>query len=288
MTPSELDRLADYAEGLLTGTPDDAAVAARIATDPEWADAYQQLTEATPAITAALGELADPPLPPAVAAALDRVLASEPPARPESALSSRARRTWGAGRASPAHVAKIGGWAAAAAVVTIAAVTAIVSTEVPNSDDSGASTVSEAGSGPSAARPDPSALSAAPAPAASTDVRVSGSRYTTADLGPRARALLAGTAADSTSAAESTTVPSGRAPAALSRLLGPAELAGCLAALGVGPSPLAVDYATLDGAPAVVVVTLGPGSTRLTVVAAGPGCGLDSAPDERARTTVER
>ena len=40
----DIDLLADYIGGALTGTPEESAVAARIAGDPDWQAAYASLT----------------------------------------------------------------------------------------------------------------------------------------------------------------------------------------------------------------------------------------------------
>ena len=98
MTPSELEQLADYAEGLLDGTPDAETVAARIATDQEWADAYRQLTAVLPNLSAELAALPEIPLPPDVAAKLDRALAAAGP---------YLKRV--AGRMSPAQLGQVQG-----------------------------------------------------------------------------------------------------------------------------------------------------------------------------------
>lgn len=304
MNPSDLDTLADYVEGLLAGTPEGAAVAARIAADPTWADAYQQLTGANQEVVGALRGLADPPLPDEVAAQLDRALAAEhritpTPTSRESeddheaagwskpAVGAQRPRSRRPSRRLGGRAAQIGGWTAAAAAVALVAVTGLATLHSSSSDDTASS--------------DSAASAPKRAPAAESSGRSSGFPYTSSSLGPQARALLGSatpTGPKPTSAASAEAPPTSAASAevpkaaprpvpSLDRLTAPSALGACLAALGVA-SPLAVDYATLDGAPAVVIVTAGPGSTRLTVVAAGPNCGLNGATDQLARVIVAR
>ncbi|MFI5959596.1 hypothetical protein [Cryptosporangium sp. NPDC051539] len=305
MTPSELDQLADFAEGLLDGTPDGDAVAGRIATDQEWADAYRQLTASLPGITTALGDLDEAPMPDDVAARLEAALAAEPPLRRRPEGRPRPSESDEDGPAGPwvspepddrlsaqraarsrRSRAKVGQWVAAVAAVALIALcgVGVFRSVEPASDDS-ASTSSAGDSAPSALA----------APAAPGGVHVSGTSYSTAELGQQARAMLSGPTQDTKQlpeAAPPTKVGSPPVPAAdtlgaLQRLTRPTELAACLGALGLG-QPLAVDYATLEGTPAVVIVTEDTDPGRLVVVAAGANCGIGGAGDERARTTVAR
>jgi hypothetical protein len=70
----DIDLLADYAGGALTGTPEESAVAARIADDPVWQSAYESLGEGMTFVTAELGRLAPEPMPGDLAARLDSLL----------------------------------------------------------------------------------------------------------------------------------------------------------------------------------------------------------------------
>lgn len=85
--------------------------------------------------------------------------------------------------------------------------------------------------------------------------------------------------------------PPGLAPDAddgLRRLREPAALAACLAALPAAPGePLALDYATYDGRPALLVVRPAADPARVEVAVVGPGCRA-GAPDELLRTTLPR
>ena len=77
----DLDRLADYVSGALDGTPDAAAVADLVATDPRWTRAHAALVAADALVRADLAELAaqPEPMPDDVMARLDAVFAAEPP-----------------------------------------------------------------------------------------------------------------------------------------------------------------------------------------------------------------
>jgi hypothetical protein len=72
------------------------------------------------------------------------------------------------------------------------------------------------------------------------------------------------------------TLDSAAVPAALVRLVDPAQLRGCLDAIVQveGGQASAVDYARYRGAPALIVTLAG---GRVTAVAAGPSCGLPGA-----------
>ncbi|WP_035859695.1 hypothetical protein [Cryptosporangium arvum] len=286
MTPSELDLLADYAEGLLEGTPDGEVVAARIATDQEWSDAYRQLTAVAPGITAELSALPEIPMPAAVAASLDGALASVPaPAtddEPASADLGRLRAEKAARDRGARRWRVAGGWVAAAAVVgalCLGVGQLVTSTSDDSSDESAAASKND------------SATDVLSAPA----TRSSGVSYSTRALAQQARALVEGreAAAPAPSAGGSATpskVPAASdvIPAALQRLTSPSELRNCLTALGITIRPFLVDYATLDGTPALVVVTEDADPSRVTVVAAGPECGVDGNGDERARSSYTR
>ncbi|GAA0272429.1 hypothetical protein [Cryptosporangium japonicum] len=285
MTPSELDLLADYAEGLLEGTPDGELVAARIATDQEWSDAYRQLTMVAPGITAELAALPEIPMPTAVAASLDQALASAPAPtdeeRPAPATDLTRRREEKERASRRWRVA--GGWVAAAAVVGVLGLG--VGQLTTSSGDDSAET--------SAASKNDSAPDVLSAPAAPPPTRVSGISYSTRELAQQARSLVlqpeAAAPRPSASAGPSRAPAASAAiPAALQRLTSPTELRNCLAALGITIEPLLVDYATLDGAPVVVVLTEDADPSRVAVVAAGPECGVDGNADERARSSYPR
>jgi hypothetical protein len=67
----DIDLLADYVGGALTGTPQESAVAARIADDPVWQSAYASLADDMSFVAGELGRLASEPMPGDLAARLD-------------------------------------------------------------------------------------------------------------------------------------------------------------------------------------------------------------------------
>jgi hypothetical protein len=300
MNPSDLDTLADYVEGLLDGTPEAEAVAAKIAEDPAWADTYSQLTRANPAVTAALAGLADPPVPPSVSANLRSALAAERPAADEDDADIIATPT---PLRHPEHGKgiRVAAWLAAACVVALALVGGISQLSKNTSSDDSAS--SSAGSAPKAVR--------ASASADPDHVRVTGTAYAATQFGPQVRALVAQTPATEVPVPGATTkAPSGQtteapnspataapsveaAPAqrqiaaSLRRLAAPDALNNCLSTFG-GFDPLAVDYATYNGRPAVVVVTVGDNARELHVTVVGPGCGINGRSDILNSVTVGR
>jgi hypothetical protein len=70
----DIDLLADYIGGVLAGTPEESAVAARIAADPGWQAAYVSLEEGMSLVSAELGRLAPEPMPAELADRLDTML----------------------------------------------------------------------------------------------------------------------------------------------------------------------------------------------------------------------
>jgi hypothetical protein len=77
----DIDLLADYIGGALSGTPDESVVATLIADDPAWQAAYESLSGGMAAVSAELGRLEAEPMPAEVIARLDAALASpiDPP-----------------------------------------------------------------------------------------------------------------------------------------------------------------------------------------------------------------
>jgi hypothetical protein len=270
MTPSDLDTLADYVEGLLDGTPEADAVAERIAADPTWADAYRQLTAATPQVTAELAELAHPPLPPAIAARLESAMEKQY-ATSQTIVRLKPRR-------SPARSegwTRFGGWAAAAVIVLVICVGGIAAIRSGSSSNNDSASSSKA-----------SGVSAPAGTVAAGGVHKSGLYYRSADLGPQARNQLEpGTTAGTMS--QAVPAPAAAPSGPLSRLAGASALRTCLVTLGVSEAQ-SVDYATLDGQPAVVIVTPDPSGRTWDVLAVGPECGVNGQPHLLQRTTVPR
>jgi hypothetical protein len=208
--------LAEYAEGLLDGTPEGTTVAHRIATDDRWAAAWAGLPEALAAVRRDLGALGPPgPVPPEVTTRLEATVRRLRPAR----------RRWlvGAGLA-----------AAAAAAGGIAVTGGLLAT----------------GGGP----PQSSAADSLPTRIGTTVVTSTGTDYAAPlgtygfeDPGPAAASPRASTPSGGSPAP---------VPLALSRLLDSAALRACLESLHAfspGESALSADFARLGTAPAVVI-----------------------------------
>jgi hypothetical protein len=265
ITDDDLDRLADYCAGLL-GPAEEARVEVLITTDPGWARAHAALTSALPRVEAALSALPDEPVPADVAARIDRALtASRTDVRSNVVDLSRARR-WRRAALTTAAVA--------AGAVAIVGGLAALGGQHPLSTN--AST-----SGGKAAAPE-----AGPAFSTAPPTMASGADYTHTTLRSGASNRAAGAAA----VPAPSVLPPSRAtgagaldggtpaavPAALSRLTDPAQLRACLddiVAVENG-QVVKVDYARYQGAPALIVALAG---GRVTVVAAGPDCGLPAA-----------
>jgi hypothetical protein len=81
--PVDWDLLADHLAGVLAGTPDDARVAALLATDPAWARGAADLSAAMEAVTAQLAAVTRVTMPADISARLEAALAGAPaPAQP--------------------------------------------------------------------------------------------------------------------------------------------------------------------------------------------------------------
>lgn len=268
----ELDRLADYAAGLLDDTPDAAEVAHLIAIDDAWAEAYARLVAADTRVRAdlvALGAAAEP-MPAEVAARLDTALARAADVRPRAGGSVRSldgarrrRRRWAAALAT------------AAAGVVAFGVFGLPAWRTAAPDTTSA---------PAAGRGD--AMSAESnggefqkmAPAGGLLVRVSGLDYRREALRAAepepASGAPRGNAADSTAGLGKRDL--GPAPPAeLARLAEPSALDGCLAAVtaAYGGRPVTVDYARFEGVAALIVWLVDANGRPSRVVVAGAACG---------------
>jgi hypothetical protein len=81
----DIDLLADYIGGALSGTPDEAAVATLIADDPAWRAAHRELNAGMTAVRAELGRFTPEPMPAELADRLDTLLTA--PAAAPSAIT---------------------------------------------------------------------------------------------------------------------------------------------------------------------------------------------------------
>jgi hypothetical protein len=271
-----LDRLADFTAGVLDPT-EAAHVQVLIDTDPDWASAYAGLTGAGARLDAALSGLADPPLPADVAARLSAAIERE--SRPEDTRTATVvpistHRRW----------ARRSAWAGAAAAVLVAVSVGVLQFVTPasqNNATSGAAALSGTGTSDQWSA------------SGTLQIVHSGQNYTpqtvgqvTADslsLRPPVPAASEKAPAAPVASALANGTTGGDEPEQLDRLLGPAPLRECLNAIvqRYGGTPVVADYASFDGAPALIVVLALPPASRRIVVA-GPRCGLPGmGPDER-------
>jgi hypothetical protein len=259
----DVDLLADYVGGALEGTPDQAAVAERIAGDPSWRAAYDEVNSAMATVgsqLSALGESPEP-MPADVAARLDAALTEAP---------SPLRALPGGNRSVPAR--RRPRWTAAVAVAAAVVVFAGVGSGFwvnrnQSSNDSSQSTAA-AGSAEDKAVP-LRAPSVALPPA--DKIQSSGTDYDRTTLGrvtPRAQK-------DGAPPAEGPSPSIGLADP-LARLRASSALQDCLAAIAVanGSGALtveSVDYARYAEKPALIVVFTA--DNGRFAWASGPDCG---------------
>jgi hypothetical protein len=280
----ELDLLADYVGGVLEGTPDEAVVARRIADDPAWQAAYEELTGAMATVGAqlnALGAGAEP-MPADVAARLDAALTDAPPrltVLPGGRADTPRRR--------PRWTAPV---AVAAAVAVFAGVGGGYLLHRPGGS-SGAATSTAAGSAEDKA-PVPLAAPSVPLPAAGR-ITSSGRDYQAGTLGNAAvRAPFASAKAGSDSDDTSPDTPRAAISPTegladpLGRLRLPDALQACLDALAAenGSGALTVervDYARYAEKPAIVVVFTA--ANGRFAWASGPDCGAPGVGSDRLK-----
>ena len=292
----ELDRLADYAAGLLDGTPDAVEIAALIADDPDWGAAYTRLTEADERIRAeltALGEeTATDGIPLDIAARLSAALADARRDKNEDknededededegaertdaganvvsidAQRRRRRRRW-------ASIAAV-----AAGVVAFAAIglPQLTGGEQQDGGDESASTLSGgAGTQDNSGKAAPVAPDAATADPTGLTLLATGADYRRETL-REASTLRAGGDTANRMGVATESQPVGRVPEELNRLADPDARKACLEALAATFSgrPQAVDYARFEGSPALVVLLVDVRSVPSYVVVTGVGCGM--------------
>jgi hypothetical protein len=276
--PSDLDRLADYAAGVLDRV-DAAEVSRLIATQASWADAYLGLIAADAMTKAELRADARArlePMPSEVIARLEAAFRQIDAGRPAQAPAAvvplepaRRRRRLSALVAAAAAVVAIAGG------VTVAA--GLIGTSSQLTSGEGSRADSNAGAGGAAAVPAP-ALGGQPL------VMASGTDYGPGTLGQVGRAAAvpgAGIAEPTPSGAKSS-----RNAESFFDLATGDSLQVCLAAI-IREHPgtvTIVDYARYLGQPALVVL-IRTDSGGGIAVAVGPACGRTGA-DERASAPV--
>ncbi|RKR89290.1 hypothetical protein BDK92_3634 [Micromonospora pisi] len=280
----DLDLLADYLGGVLTDTPEEAAVIRLINTDPEWASAHAELRRAFDSVQESLDVLAvaPEPMPAEVTDRLTAALANAGPIGPAtipsqptevagrrlSVVSDPRDRVAGdrdrTSRASRRRWSRLAGPVAVAAAAVAFAGFGLSRLGMPAEDR---------GVTPNSA--DAPAISELPMDKFAPErAFASGTDYTSTTL-PATLATLGRHSGEERSGADTAAPPPSdspgtlaapsarqedrnRIPAALARLGDPTALTACLDAIalthGLGPVTFKlVDFAAFDGTPALVV-----------------------------------
>ncbi|WBB78325.1 hypothetical protein O7606_19115 [Micromonospora sp. WMMD882] len=309
----DLDLLADYVGGALTGTPDEATVARLVAEDTAWARAYAELAPAVGRVgldLAAWGEPAEQ-MPGPVADRLAAALAGAGPAVPAITVPTQpagaaARRlaviggsdpvdaTVGpAGRGTPGagRPRRSRRWSGQAGRVLVAAAAVAVAgfgvTQFLSAAQNGAA---DGGQPPGSAREDSAASGEF---RLTTQPERTGVSYTPESLAgaPAGPGVLRESSGPDNAASEGAAPRRPLPLAGLERLSAREALDDCLTEVGAahGAGPITVDrleYAAFQGEPALVVGLLDAAGERWIVVA-GAGCGAPgSGADTRYRTRV--
>jgi hypothetical protein len=260
----DIDLLADYVGGALTGTPDEDAVAALIADDPAWQAAYESLSGAMAAVGVELGRFEPEPMPDDVIARLDAALAAPSTPRLTLVPGDGAHAVHQVDETEPERGSKPGRarrlrWATPIAIA--AGVIAFVGFGLDylagrdSADDSASSTAGGAYAEKDAAAIPPQLLSSGIDYSAGmlSTMPAAGSTAIEPFATPRSAASgaapLSATNDKGNAAAE---------PDPLGRLHDPTALQECLDAIGAENaggviSTQSVDFARFDGTPAIVV-----------------------------------
>ncbi len=261
MTHLDLDRLADLEEDLLT--PDEEGAAQTHLDECAECRARQAQLADTRAV---LSNLPPEPMPAAVSARIEAAL-SALPSTTIVPLAASKRRGW---RAHPTAA----GLGAAASVAALVAALVVGRTSSHDSSSSAGGSAETAGAAGTA-------TSSIPLPPPS----VTGTKYSFHNLGRTVPALLHPSAAlavapntgaqPAPQASKRSTDASASPPAALSRLFTtPGALEACVRGIEGGPAaqPLAIDFATFQGAPAVLVILPGLDQGKVDAWFVGPSC----------------
>jgi hypothetical protein len=319
----DIDLLADYIGGALTGTPDESVVATLIADDPAWRDAYRELSAGMTVVGAELGRLAAEPMPADLAGRLDLLLTAPVPATagdpiaepapipaelaappvphlaavrgdgahgvPEQKTTQRARPTRaGAGRRLR--------WATPIAIAAGVAAFAGFGLEYLSGQGAEDSAGSTAQFSESQQRDDSADDAGVPPAAAAADLRIleSGANYTAQNLSdePIPQALSApGSTNDSAGSSKSAQIRASAGSEPLDRLRNRSALQECLDAIqlenaGGMISALSVDLARYNGAPAVIVRFTAENGTWAW--ASGPACGMQGVGADKLKSLPVR
>jgi len=265
----DIDLLADYIGGALTGTPDESAVAALIADDPAWRAAYESLGGGMAAVRAELGRFEPEPMPADVADRLTEALAAAPHltlvSDPEPVPERR-----------PARSARRRRWVTPIAIA--AGTVALVGFSLDYISGRASTSSNDSASSAGLAETDSRAQKDAAAAGTNFMVLASGTDYSKSTLAdPVPQPLSAASSAEAPQAPHVATPDRGvTAEGPLGRLHIASALAACLdeiaTANGAGEiTTESVDFARFDGAPAVVVRFSA--NNGVWVWASGAACG---------------
>ncbi|MFI6758201.1 hypothetical protein ACIBF5_03510 [Micromonospora sp. NPDC050417] len=312
----DLDLLADYLGGVLTDTPEEAAVTRLISTDPEWASAHAELSRAFDSVGASLDVLAaaPEPMPAQITDRLTAALANAAPIEPATIPSQPTEVTERRLSLVPDPEDRVPGdrdrpvrasrrrWSRLAGPVAVAAAVAAFAgfglSRLGMSAEDGGATSNTVDAPPAVSELPLNELAPERAFASGTNYTSTGLSSTLAALGRHSGEERGGadTAAPpsgspGTMAAPSTQEDRVRIPAALARLGDPTALTACLDAIalthGLGPVTFKlVDFATFEGNPALVVAFTDQTGARWGWVS-GVACGQPgSGPDTRYHARV--
>lgn len=276
-TEVDLDRLAEYAAGLLDPAQS-ADVERLVTTEPAWADTLAALTAAQPLVRDALAALTSPPVPDDVAARLEAAIPAPAAGLAAGAdvvrLSERRGGARRAGGLSP--------WTRAAATVTAfaAGIAVCIGGLQLVRGHSTASDSSATGGNLQPNRPDAAAAPSTPM------ILTSGRNYTqqtVTSVGP-----TYSPSGEQHGMAEQGNPTGAATPKDLQRLTAASDLRTCLGMVTAahGGAARVVDYAQYQGQPALVVVLSGAGTGEVVVV--GPRCGLPGSGTDQLYATSLR
>jgi hypothetical protein len=285
----DLDRLADYVGGALAGTPEEAAVARLVATNPLWTRAHAELATADAFVRADLAVLAaEPePMPDAVMTRLADALGAEPPLTGSAPDESRPHLSVLPGsRATPTPSRARRHWRAVVGVAAASIVLGLGAVSLTQGLRSGGSVDSKTLGSNSAGQAVTSSSAGTASSYAAVDVRASGFDYDPGTLAALGGASIAARSDNSTKAEHRPDAlgeppqPAGHptaVPDPLRRLTDPDARAACLKAVlaRYGGTATMLDYARYQGSAALIVLLDGANGVtgRKWVVAVGPMCG---------------
>lgn len=306
----DLDRLADYVGGALDGTPDAAAVAHLIATDPDWTSAHAALVAADAFVRADLAALAGEPepMPDDVMAALSAAFAAEPPVSPQA--SEPPSRPYDSrpdlavlpgGRATPTPSPRRRRWRTVIGVAAAAVVAGLGVTSLAPQLTGGRTGV-KSDSAASTSQTGPRAGAPGADNGYAFGVTASGADYNAGSLSALGGSPVAAQGGGNSPKSESrpnvleapsrqATAPLAAVPEPLRPLTEPDARAACLKAVVAeyGGTVTTLDYARYQGSPALVILLDGAHGIahRKWVVVVGPTCGTGGAiADERYSAQV--